>query len=73
MIEHPGQFHHAPELDFTPAPAHVRTAQGVDQICRFAAKLVLHIQQPAHLFGETLVGSGAGGFQGVDLVVHLVE
>ena len=63
VVEHPGEFDHAPELDFAPAPAHVGPAQRVDEVGRLAAQQVLHFQQRAHLRGQTLVRAGAGAFR----------
>ncbi len=73
VVEHPGEFDDAAELDFAPAPAHVGPAQGVDEVVRLAAQEVLDFQQRAHLRGQSLVGSGAGAFEFDHVLAHLVE
>ena len=73
VVEHPGEFDDAAELDFAPAPAHVGAAQGVDEVVGFAAQEVLNLQQRTDLRGKPLVGTGAGAFEFGDVLAHLVE
>ena len=73
MLQHAGHFHHALQLDFAPAAADGRTAQGGHQLAGFGAKLLLGIEQSAHLFVQRGVSAGARLLQFLDLAIDLFE
>ena len=55
MLQHPRHLDHAPQLQFTPAPAHPRRPQRVHQVRRLALQTHLHLRQPAHLLLQAAV------------------
>ena len=71
--EHAGHLDDALELDFSPAAARRRSAQGSDELDRFALQARLRRAEALQVLGEPGVGGGARRLQVLDLAVHLVE
>jgi hypothetical protein len=59
VIEHAGHLDHALELQFAPAAARLRRAQGLDQVAGLVAQLVLGAGQRTHLLGQRGIGIDA--------------
>ncbi len=73
VIEHAGEFDHAPQLDLAPTAAHGRLSQRTDEVAGLAAQRNLLAHQLLHLFGHRLVGHGAVFFEISDLDVKFIQ
>ena len=73
MFQHAGHFHHAAQLDFAPAAAGLRTPQGLHQIGRLAAQVLLRFRKRADLLGQAAIGLDAALFDLLQLGVHLAQ
>ena len=72
VLQHAGQFHHPLELDFPPASAHGRLAQGLHQTGGLAVQLrQVVLKQGFHLLVERAVGVDARLFDLADALLHL--
>ena len=70
MFHHPGQFHHAPQLDLAPSPPNRRFPQRFYKVGRFAVQFRLGCRQGLDLFGQTRVGVNTLFFNLPQLVVR---
>ncbi len=71
--EHAGDLDHAPQLDFSPAPAHVGSAQRPHQITGFRLQLFLSGDQRLHLGMQSRVGLAPFHLQLLDLRIHFIQ
>ena len=73
VVHHVGEFDDAAQLDFSPASANVRRAQGLHQLARLELQIGLRADQRCDLSRQRSVGFGAFAFHGFDLFIHFVE
>ena len=73
VVLHAGEFHYALELEFAPAAASGRLAQGLDQLGGFLLETELGAGHLAHVFAESCFCFTPGTLEIFDAALHLVQ
>ena len=71
--KHAGDLDHAPQLNLSPASAHVRSAQRPHQIAGLRLQLFLRRDQRLHLGVQIAVGFAARHFHLLNLCIHFIQ